>query len=51
LKWSFSMKVVGVVLATVLFLSGTTFGLTYPFVSEAFDAEIPRKMKLPCGGV
>jgi hypothetical protein len=32
------MKMVGLVLATVLFLSGTTFGLTYPFVSEGFDA-------------
>jgi hypothetical protein len=38
MKWSFSMKVVGLALATVLFLSGTIFGLTYPFVSEGFDA-------------
>ena len=45
------MKVVGLVLATVLFLSGPPSELTYPFVSEGFDAEIPRKMKLACGGV
>jgi methyl-accepting chemotaxis protein len=46
MKWSFSMKVVGLVLVTVLFLSGTIFGLTYYFVSQGFEDQIRKEMEV-----
>ena len=43
---SFSMKVVGLVLVTVLFLSGTIFGLTYYFVSKGFEDQAQKEISL-----
>jgi methyl-accepting chemotaxis protein len=44
MKWSFSMKVVGLVLVTVLVLSGTIFGLTYYFVSTGFEEQTQKEI-------
>ena len=45
MKLSFSKKLIGLVLVTVLVLSGTLFGFTYYFVAEGVDAEILKEMR------